>query len=90
MAKKLRVGVIGSGAIFTGAHLPGWQKLPDCEIVALADISKNALASAGEKAGVPEDLRFADYKEMLKKVELDVVDVCTPNCYHRDPVIAAL
>jgi predicted dehydrogenase len=89
MAKKLRVGVIGSGAIFTGAHWPGWKALGDVEVVALADVSPANLAKAAELCCVPPTNCFADYKQMLKKVELDVVDVCTPNCYHCAPVIAA-
>ena len=26
---------------------------------------------------------------MLETVELDIVDVCTPNCYHAAPTVAA-
>ena len=89
MAKKLRVGVIGAGGIFQGAHLPGWKALPQCEVVALADVNKGALEGAASATGVSKDLCFESYKDMLSKVELDIVDICTPNCLHKDPTVAA-
>ncbi len=90
MAKKFRVGVIGAGGIFQGAHWPGWKALDNCEIVAIADIRDSALESAGALCEVPPDKRFTKYEDMLKQVKLDIVDVCTPNCYHAAPTIAAL
>ena len=89
MAKKLRVGVIGSGAIFQGSHLPGWLKLPDCEIVALTDIRQDALVSTLAKLGRDDVKTFSDYRKMLKEMDLDIVDVCTPNCVHCNPTVAA-
>ena len=92
MAKPLRVGFVGFGGIAQGAHMPGWQKLQGdgvTELVAVADVSKAALQAAQDKFGVAAGDCFADYNEMLKKVKLDIVDVCTPNCFHRDPTVAA-
>lgn len=89
MAKKLRVGVIGSGGIFQGAHLPGWKALAnDVEIVAIADIREEAYKKAAELYG-GEVQTFDCYDKMLSSVELDIVDVCTPNCFHCDPTVAA-
>jgi len=89
MAKKLRVGVIGSGAIFTGAHLPGWKALPDVEIVAIADIKKESQKTAAAAIGNDKLQIYSDYKQMLKEMQPDVVDVCTPNAFHCDPTVAA-
>jgi len=89
MAKKLRVGVIGSGGIFTGAHLPGWKALDNVEIVAIADIKKTSQDTASAAIGNPDLKIYDDYEKMLKEVKLDVVDVCTPNCYHCAPTVAA-
>ncbi len=88
MAKKLKIGFVGIGAIAQGCHVPGWQTVPDAEIVAAADISKQALAKGGELAGIPKDRLYTDYRKMLKEVELDILDVCTPNCVHKTPTIA--
>ncbi len=87
MAKKLRVGFVGSGGIAQGAHMPGWQKLPDVEIFAVCDINKQTAQAAAEKFGVPHVL--TDYKKLVAMDELDIVDVCTPNAWHKAPTIAA-
>ncbi len=90
MRDKLRVGFIGSGAIARGSHMPGWLALDNCEIVALCDISEQASAASAKVAGVAKSRIHADYEEMLDAEDLDIVDVCTPNCYHAAPTIAAL
>ncbi len=93
MAKPLKVGFIGFGAIGTGAHMPGWSKLKEdgvAELTAVADIAPAARAMARDQFGICEDMIFEDYNKMLKKVDLDIVDVCTPNAVHKDPTIAAL
>ncbi|MGD9496102.1 MAG: Gfo/Idh/MocA family protein [Armatimonadota bacterium] len=90
MRDKLRVGFIGAGAIARHSHLPGWLKLPNCEVVALADINEEAGAASAEVAKVGKDHIYTDYEAMLANEDLDIVDVCTPNCYHAAPSIAAL
>jgi predicted dehydrogenase len=89
MAKKLRVGFIGAGGIAQGAHYPGWKALPDCEIVAVADVNPQTAAAAAQGAAIGGEMAFTDYQKMLDTVELDIVDVCTPNCFHKAPVLAA-
>ena len=43
MAKtELRVGVIGAGRWANMAHLPGWQRDPRCELVAVCDVDARA------------------------------------------------
>jgi predicted dehydrogenase len=87
--KKLRVGIIGSGGIAQGAHMPAWQKVKDAELVAVADIRPEAAKAAAERFLISPELVFTDYETMLSKVDLDVVSVCTPNVYHIAPTIAA-
>ncbi len=89
MAKKLKVGFVGIGGIAQGCHVPGWQKLEDVEMVAAADVNKKVLAAGGELAGIPTNRLYTDYRKMLAEVDMDIVDVCTPNCVHKDPTIAA-
>ena len=89
MAKKLRVGFIGTGGIATGAHLPGYQALDTVEVVAGADVNDASLARFAEKAGVLEAHCFNDYREMLDNVDLDIVSVCTPNSWHYQPTVDA-
>ncbi len=90
-ARKLRVGFVGTGGIASGAHFPGWKELADrTEVVAVCDVSERAVQAAAEYWGLPKKAVFSDYNEMLAKSDLDVVDVCTPNVYHKGPTVAAL
>ncbi|CCQ96491.1 putative oxidoreductase, NADH-binding [[Clostridium] ultunense Esp] len=87
--RKLRVGIIGAGQIAQVAHIPGYLSRPnEVEIVALSDLIKEKADSVASKYSIPHV--FADYREMLRQCELDVVSVCTPNKFHAEATIAAL
>ncbi len=88
MAKKVRVGIIGSGGIARAAHMPAYAKDPDCEIVVVCDVSEKARKAAAEKFGVSRAVE--DYREVAADPEIDAVSVCTPNFMHRDPTVACL
>jgi predicted dehydrogenase len=89
LAKKVRIGIIGSGGIAQNAHLPGYTAIPDlCEVVALADINPEAAKTASEKFNVKHV--FDNYNSLLEMDEIDAVSVCTPNYVHMDPTIKAL
>ncbi len=87
-AKTLRIGLIGTGGIMRGAHMPGWQLAKDCQIVAACD-------SNGETAEkFAKDFNVArvstDALEIAQAKDVDVVDICTPNRAHTPAVLAAL
>jgi predicted dehydrogenase len=88
-SKKVRIGVIGTGGIANGAHLPGYSLIPDdCEIFALCDIDPAALKRTQEK--YPVKHTFSDYRKLLEMDEIDGVSVCTPNYAHFQPTVDAL
>ncbi len=89
MARKLKVGIIGTGGI-SNAHYNGYTKSQLGEIVALADVSKENLKKRAEQWGVPEDRCFTDYKKMLKLDDVQAVSICTPNKYHATQTTDAL
>ena len=85
--KKLRVAIIGCGGI-AQTHLNVYKNhIPEVEIVAGVDILQERLDVMHETWGVPRNALFTDWKEMLKKIKPDAVDVCTPNGVHSQPVI---
>lgn len=87
--KKVRIGVIGTGGIANGAHLPGYSQIPDeCEIFAICDIDPKALNSTAERYPHIQH-KFEDYKKLLEMPEIDGVSVCTPNYVHMQPTIDA-
>jgi predicted dehydrogenase len=86
--KKLRVGVIGAGAIAQACHLPGYDRRSDTDLAAFADPEP---ARHKEMAKLFPGVRgYAHFKNMLESEKLDVVSVCTPNKYHAEAAIAAL
>ena len=89
MTGKLRVGIIGSGAIALQIHAPGYLALPDdCELVACCDVVPERAKAFAERFATAQ--WFTDYHEMLALPELDAVSVCTPPFMHRDATVAAL
>ena len=73
----LKVGVIGCGYI-SYAHIRGW-KANGCEVAALCDLSAGRLNARAEEFGVQN--KYTDYKEMLERENLDIVDIATPRLH---------
>lgn len=90
MRDKLRVGIVGTGGIARGNHIPAWMASPDADIVAICDIDPKAAALGAELTKVEKSKVYDDYEKMFEAEDLDVVDVCTPNCFHMPPTVAAL
>ncbi|MDB5327666.1 MAG: hypothetical protein JWM57_3235 [Phycisphaerales bacterium] len=84
--KKLRVALIGCGGI-AQTHLNAFKDFPEVEIVAGVDINPARLKTMQEKWGVQKV--YSDWKKMLKEVQPDAVDICTPNGVHSAPAIDA-
>ncbi len=85
--RKFRVGAIGTGGIFRGTHVPGWKALPDVEIVAVCDVNLEAARAVAQEVGA--ERVFKDFRDLVK-MDLDAVDICTPNMLHTPAVLAAL
>ena len=72
--KKVKVALIGCGAMHANSsHLPALSELDTVDFRVVCDINEKALNETVRKYNVPEG--FLDYKEMLRKVDLDVVFV---------------
>ncbi len=91
MADKLRVGIIGSGAM-TANHTFGYLRSAKYEVVALADLREQAMSDFDNQFAKYSDYRaehFVDAREMLSNVELDVVSVGVWDIEHAPMTIAA-
>lgn len=84
----LKVGVIGTGGIFKGAHLPGWLSHKEVEIVAFCDAFRPSAEAAAKD--FPEAKIYDDYHELLVDPSIDIVGISTPNLFHSEIAIAAL
>jgi predicted dehydrogenase len=88
----IRVGFIGTGAnpddpsndgyAMAYRHAAAYQRLPQCELAACADIVPENAAAFADKHGIDERHIYEDYLEMLERANLDVVSVCTPPSAH--------
>lgn len=89
MNQKLKYGIIGTGGIAMGKHLPGYSELKeDVEIVAACDINETRLKEAGRRFNIPH--LFTDYNDLLALKEIDMVSICLPNYLHAPVTINAL
>jgi myo-inositol 2-dehydrogenase / D-chiro-inositol 1-dehydrogenase len=84
----LKVGLIGCGYIGRFVHLDILKRLPETDLVALAEPDTERLNEAARRA--PQATTFADYHELVKMSEVDAVVICLPNALHADAAVAAL
>ncbi|MEO0965977.1 MAG: Gfo/Idh/MocA family oxidoreductase [Planctomycetota bacterium] len=81
MAKIVRYGVIGGGAISQRRHLPEIHAHPRSTVAAIADPVVDRVNELADQYGAAA---FTDYKKMLKdaSLKLDAVVVAGPNKLH--------
>jgi len=85
--KKWKVGFIGAGGIARIAHMPGWKKLENVEVIAVSDIREEVAGAVAKEFGIPHI--FTDYRKMLEIKEIDIIDICAPNAVHAPAAIAS-
>jgi predicted dehydrogenase len=93
MKTKLRLGIIGAGAVVREIyqHLYFHSRYSDMlEICAVADPNEQYRNWFSDLAGVPASHRFTDYHDLLANVKLDAVQVNTPDHLHCGPTVDAL
>ena len=94
MNRPLRVAMIGYG--FMGAaHSQGWRTAPrvfdlpaEPEMAVIVGRNAEAVAEAGSKLGWAESA--TDWREVIARDDIDIVDIVTPGDSHAEIAIAAL
>ncbi len=77
--RKIRLGVIGTGLAWERLHWPAMQKLQDkYEIVAVADTDLSRAQKAAQTIGLGQDRVYSDYRQMLRRDDMDAVDILVP------------
>lgn len=84
---RIRIGVVGVGQIGK-QHLKNYADIPGAELVAFCDIDEPELARVAALYGVTNTT--TSYRELLKRDDIDAVDVCLHNNLHAPVAIAAL
>jgi predicted dehydrogenase len=84
---EVRVGIIGVGSIAQVAHIPNLKNL-GVPIVAVADAVEERAKQIAQQHGIPH--AYGDYRQLLKRDDVDAVVVSTPTSTHYPIVTAAL
>lgn len=87
--KEVRVGIIGGGMI-SHRHMMIYDTIQrranelgfTAKVVACCEIIPERLKAWGEKYGLEEKDLYTDFREMLKRDDLDTIDVCVHNNLH--------
>jgi len=84
---QLRIGIVGCGKV-AEHHARFIKALNNAQLVAVADVNKEAARRFAETHGIPHVCATID--DLLEYVELDVLHVITPPAYHYECAKAAL
>ena len=74
----LRIGIIGAGGAARGIHIPGLKLCPFVEVAAICDTNPEVESTT------------SDYRELLKRADIDAVINATPNYMHHEITLAAI
>lgn len=85
MTEPLGIGVIGAGRI-ANVHSSNLAKISQVRLVAVADVIEKAAKDLSRRYGMKS---YTNYKRLLKRDDIDVVVICTPNHLHAPIAIDA-
>jgi predicted dehydrogenase len=86
--KIWKVGLVGAG-YWSEKHLQAWSRLPNVQIAALCDRSREPLAAKAKQYRVPQERCFSSLGDMLERADLDIVDIVTGPDTHLELVTQA-
>lgn len=84
---KLRVATVGTG-YFSQFHYDAWMRIPEVELVAIADLDADKARTCAEKHGVART--FTSAAGMLDAVAPDLLDIIVPPTSHAALVAEAV
>ncbi len=93
--KTLRVGIIGFGFIGK-VHTYGYTNLPlffdpapaKIKLVGVATSNPSSAEKAREVGGF--EFGTSDWRELIARDDIDIINICSPNSQHADQLIAAM
>lgn len=85
--EQRRIAIIGAGQIGKH-HLNEYHRVGGADIVAICDINEAEARRVAEENQIPHV--YADFRELLKRDDIEAVDVCLHNNFHAPVSIAAM
>jgi predicted dehydrogenase len=86
--EKLRVGLLGVGAIAQVVHLPVLTRMENVELVAVCDVDQPRARAIADRFGIPMVCKDDDV--VFASDDIDAVIICSPSYLHESQAIAAL
>jgi predicted dehydrogenase len=82
------VAIVGAGFV-AELHAHAYRQIGhmEVEVVAVAATSLESAGPFARRHGIPD--AYDDYRRILDRADVDLVDVCTPNVTHEPLVVAA-
>jgi len=85
----LKVGIIGTGVIFD-LNILGYLSNPEIKITCLCNRTIEKAKSKIEKFNLDKNVRvYSNYKEMIDKEDLNIIEILLPHHLHTDATIYA-
>lgn len=88
--KMVKVGLIGCGSRLTGVIQRTIGDREDIQVVALADVSQDALNRAKERLRCPDVKIYEDHRALSNAPDVDWVCVGSWNAFHKEHILGAL
>src|SRR5438093_1200689 len=85
----VRIGLVGAG-FAAGLHLRAYRTCgnPAAQVVAISSGRAERARAVADEFGVPE--AYGDYRRLLERKDVDVVDLCVPNNLHHQMALDVL
>lgn len=84
--EKVRVGIVGVG-LAGKFHYDAYATIPQAEVVAVASRHLEKAEAFARQRCIPH--AYDDYRRMLERNDIHLIDVCTPNYVHKQICIEA-
>ena len=86
--EPIRVGLIGAGGNVRHRHIPGFQKVAGCQIVAVANRTIESGQRVAEQFEIPQV--YGHWRELLEDDSINAVCIGTWPYMHRAMTLTAL
>lgn len=88
MTDRLRLGIVGAGAVTQVGHLPALKKVKEIEVAGICDNDLAKARALGDRFDIP--VVHSDIAELVEYAPLDALLICSPSHLHESHVLTAL
>jgi len=78
--RKIRLGILGCGAIAQFAHIPAARKSEHVQLTALCDLREDLLQTLAAQYQVPQ--AFTDHQDFLRNADVEAIVLAVPDPLH--------